>query len=426
MSESLLSNPKAYLKAEVIKSEKKRLDVFIGFLLMTTLMALVLQFAHAELLKDTFKNPFSYPLIMVFSIVMVLMFVIGRKWVLRVQRTKEKLTRKYYWYSILMEIFFPSFWLVLASSIEETAALLDSPVVFIYFILIIVSSLHLEFWVSAVMGLLIAIFFAGFTYWVTHAYPTPFGLPTLTYYLKSFMFLMSGIVAGAVANELKLRLLKTYAQIKSKEEIEGLFNQQVSKEMAEVLKVKKDYSARLEVTILFLDIRDFTQKVQHLTPEEVNKFQNDFFAPVIEIINDSKGIVNQIMGDGLMATFGAPVSDKTHYNCAWMAVNRIQQFMEMSRIHNPIFKDLEVGMGLHCGEVLIGNIGTESRRQLSVSGTPVIIASRIEQLNKEMGSSVLISKVLYDLLKDRVSEYKSKGKIKMKGLDEEIEVIEIF
>ena len=76
--------------------------------------------------------------------------------------------------------------------------------------------------------------------------------------------------------------------------------------------------------------------------------------------------------------------------------------------------------------MFIGNIGTESRKQLSVSGTPVIIASRIEQLNKDLNTRVLVSRVFFDLIKEEVQDFKAIGHVKMKGLDEEIEVVQVF
>lgn len=415
-----------YLQAEILKSEKKRLDVFIGFLLITTLLTAFLQVSHYQILRDTFNNPFSYPLIIIATTTMIITFAIGRMWVKKLQKHNKRLPKKYYWYTVVLEVSMPSAWLIVASHVEQTSALIDSPIIFLYFILIIVSSLHLDFWVSAAMGLLIAVFFLGYTYWVTETFPLDFHLPMVVYYMRSLMYFFAGICAGLVANELKVRLTRTNREIREKEEIEGLFNQQVSKEMVVALKEKRDFSARLDVTILFLDIRDFTQRVQHLSPEAVNKFQNEFFSPVIELINESKGIVNQITGDGLMATFGAPVTDKTHYNCAWMAVEKILEFMEQFRQERKEHADLEIGMGLHCGEVLVGNIGTETRKQLSVSGTPVIIASRIEQLNKDLNSTVLISRELFDLVQDKIASFESKGLVKMKGLDEEVELIKVF
>ncbi|WP_421898358.1 adenylate/guanylate cyclase domain-containing protein [Marinoscillum sp.] len=415
-----------YLNTEIVKSEIKRLEVFIGFLLAAVALALFMQIRHFNLMQDTFRNPFSFPLILLTAALMIVLFTAGRKWVLKLQRTDRRLPRTYFWYTVLMEVSIPALWLVVASLIEETSTLLDSPIIFVFFILIIVSSLHLDFWLSACMGILVSIFIASYTYWVTETFPVKFHLPLAVYYIRSFMFLVSGICAGLVASELRKRLALTFQEIQAKEQIEGLFNQQVSKEMVEVLKEKQDFTARLDVTIMFLDIRDFTQKVQHLTAQEVNAFQNKFFSPVIEIINANNGIVNQIMGDGLMATFGAPLKDATHYKSAWNATLRILDFLKTFREQNPEHSTLDIGMGMHCGEVLVGNIGTESRKQLSISGTPVIIASRIEQLNKEMESTVLMSKALFDLLADHIDQYETKGMIKMKGLDKEVEIVKVF
>ncbi len=421
-----LSVRERFFNSELIKTEKRRLDVFIAFLIVASVVAVIFQVEHLDILRDTFTNPASYPLIMFFAFVMMGLFFLGKKYVIWIEKKGLKLSRWYFYYTVLMEVALPSIWLVMESSMEKTSIFLDSPITFIYFVLIIVSSLHLDFWISVLMGILVSIFISWYTLWVTDAYPIQFHLPLVVYQIRSFMFLMAGICAGFVAHELKKRMRSTYDQIQEKENIEGLFNQQISKEMVGVLKQESDYTAKMEVTVMFLDIRDFTQRVQHLSPDEVNKFQNAFFAPVIEIINNSKGTVNQIMGDGIMATFGAPVTDRTHYFCAWMAVKNILAFLEEFKKDYPQYESIDIGLGLHCGEVFIGNIGTESRKQLSVSGTPVIIASRIEQLNKDLNTRVLVSRVFFDLIKEEVQDFKAIGHVKMKGLDEEIEVVQVF
>lgn len=415
-----------YLNTEILKAEKRRLEVFIGVLIAAILLSAVLQFVHYGLLKQTFRNPYSFYLISVSGVFMILLFVGGRIWVTRVERSGSSLPKIYFWLTIIIEVSIPACWLVIAAYMERSSALLDSPIIFIYFLLIIVSSLHLDFYLSFSMGLMISVFMFGYTYWVNIRFPMDFNLPFIIYYVRSFMYLMAGFCAGFVARELKKRIVATYDHIKEKELIEGLFNQQVSREVVEALKEKRDFSARLNVTILFLDIRSFTERVQHLSPEEVNHFQNDFFSPIIEIVNKNEGIVSQIMGDGMMAIFGAPVTNAEHYLSGWNAVQQILDYMQQIRIRFPGHRSIDIGLGMHCGEVLVGNIGNDSRRQFSVSGTPVIIASRIEQLNKELDSTFLMSRSLFDRLKEQISYFEEMGKIKIKGLDEELEIVKIL
>jgi adenylate cyclase len=415
-----------YLNAELIKAEKKRLEIFIGVLTTITVISVVVMNAFPGVLRATFTNPFSFPTIIISGVTMSLLFIVARRWVIKVEQAGRRLPRKYFWYMVFIEVTIPSAWLVVTSEIEETSALLDSPIIFVYFLLIIVSSLHLDVWISTVMGLLIAVFIVGFTYWVTNKYPMEFGLPLIIYYIRAVLYFLSGLCAGLVALELKRRLAITYDHIQEKEKIEGLFNQQVSREVVDALKEKTDFAARMDVSILFLDIRDFTNRVQHLEPEEVNRFQNEFFSPVIEIVNGQKGIVNQIMGDGLMATFGAPISDDRHHLLAWNAVKEILEFLKKYQDDHGSERKLDVGIGLHCGQVLVGNIGTTLRKQFSISGTPVIIASRIEQLNKEFNSTLLMSKPIFDRLSAEIDNYEELGNVRMKGLDEELEIIKIL
>ncbi len=415
-----------FLNAEIIKSEKRRLEVFSGVLVTGFMITVFVRIFHTEELQITFENDRSYLLLMIAISIMVVFVLYSRRWVVKVSKNGGRITKRYYWLTIFMEVFVPSLWLVLIAQAEQSAYFLDSPAIFVYFILIIVSSMHLSFWISAVMGILIGSFYAVYTYWVTNAYPMVHSLPVFVFYLRAAVYIMAGVCAGLVAQELKNRLSATHKNLQEKEAIEGLFSQQISSQLVKVLKEKRDYAARLEAILVFLDIRDFTQKVQHLSPEEVNAFQNKFFSPIIQIINDHNGIVNQIMGDGLMATFGIPRVGNSHHKDSWQAVKTILSFVEAFRKDQEEYQLLDVGIGMHIGEVLVGNIGTETRRQLSISGKAVIVASRIEQFNKELNSTLLMSGELYHLLASEIGEYKSKSSYKLKGIDEEITIVQII
>lgn len=416
----------SYLNAEIIKIEKKRLEIFISVLASAIALTFILWIFYDEMLSGAFRNPFSFPLIIIWGCIMLVLLLVSRSWVSTMGRNEGYLFKSYLWYTVIVEVFLPASWLIVASIVEETSDLLDSPIIFLYYIIIIVSSLHLDFKISAGMGLLIGLSYAGFTYWATHTYPVEYNLPKIMYYVRACIYLMSGVCAGMVARELRRRLSITYNQIREKKTIESLFSQQVSKEVVEALKVKQDFSARMEVTIVFMDVRDFTKIVQNLAPEEVNRFQNKLLSPIVDIVNNHKGIINQIMGDGVMATFGAPVNDQNHQLSAWKAVNETLSFLKTFRRENPQYSQIKMGIGMHCGDVVVGNIGTESRKQFSVSGTPVIIASRIEQLNKEFDSTLLMSRILFDKLKANIEQHETVGMIKMKGLEHEIEIIKIL
>jgi class 3 adenylate cyclase len=151
------------------------------------------------------------------------------------------------------------------------------------------------------------------------------------------------------------------------------------------------------VCIMFLDIRDFTPMAEQLSPEEIIAYQNKVFGFMIDIVHHHHGNINQLLGDGFMATFGAPVSRGNDCQNAFTAANDILKEVKERNDAGDILKT-KVGIGLHAGYVVTGNVGNESRKQYSVTGNPVIIASRVEQLNKEYQSQLIITEEVYEKL----------------------------
>jgi len=244
------------------------------------------------------------------------------------------------------------------------------------------------------------------------------------YEIRSAFILTAGLCAVFVTNEIKKRIVRVSELWKQKTKIEGLFSQQVSPQVVEALISDTHHSDKSIVTILFLDIRDFTSFSEQMDPQEVVGFQNDLFCPLIEIINSHTGIVNQIMGDGFMATFGAPVKDPDH---TLKAVNAGLEILETidKLVDGGTIPPTRVGIGVHTGQVITGNIGNEIRKQYSVSGTTVIIASRLEQLNKELNTSFLISKEVYQKVKDQDFDFSTFKEIQLKGIEMPIEVYQV-
>jgi adenylate cyclase len=175
---------------------------------------------------------------------------------------------------------------------------------------------------------------------------------------------------------------------------------------------------------MFLDIRDYTAYCEGKKPEEIIDFQNRVFSFMIEIINHYDGIINQFVGDGFMATFGAPIESDN--DCA-NAVNAALEILKDLQKKNQS-KELpgtRIGIGLHFGEVVTGNVGTETRKQYSITGNAVILASRIEQLNKEFNSSLLISRDVLEKAGLRADDYKAMGPIRLKGRSKALEIFRL-
>ena len=148
---------------------------------------------------------------------------------------------------------------------------------------------------------------------------------------------------------------------------------------------------------MFLDIRQFTPFVEKHEPEEVVAYLNILFGFMIKIIESHHGVINQFLGDGFMATFGAPVSLKNSSQHATEAAQEIIDKISIEYNKGNIPKT-RIGIGLHYDEAVTGNIGSSIRKQYSITGRVVIIASRIEQLNKKYNTCLLISEEVYNEL----------------------------
>ena len=205
--------------------------------------------------------------------------------------------------------------------------------------------------------------------------------------------------------------------------VKQLLKQHVSGAVADELLTEQGIQgvSRKFVCIMFLDIRDFTPFAEKHKPEEIIDYQNKVFGSMIDVINEHGGIVNQILGDGFMATFGAPVSSGNDCANAYQAARKIIKNVA-ERSKSGEIPPTRVGVGLHAGNVVAGNVGTNERKQYSITGSAVIIASRLEQLNKEFGSSLVLSKDVYDIVPTELRKPMKFEPVDIKGRTEPIEV----
>ena len=176
--------------------------------------------------------------------------------------------------------------------------------------------------------------------------------------------------------------------------ISNLLKQQVSPEIASALIQDKPQRQEQYVAVMFLDIREFTPMAEKLNPEQLIEYQNNVFGFMIEIIQKWHGNINQFMGDGFMTTFGAPISHGNDSRNAYMAGLEILGEIKR-RNEEELIPRTVLGIGIHAGLVVTGNVGTETRKQYSVTGNTVIIAARVEQLNKVYGSQMIVTEEVF-------------------------------
>jgi adenylate cyclase len=145
------------------------------------------------------------------------------------------------------------------------------------------------------------------------------------------------------------------------------------------------------VSILFADLRGFTLLVDSLPPQQIVSMLNAYLEVMIDIIGQYSGTVSEIVGDGVLAFFGAPVDDAQHASHAVACAVAMQQAMPQVNERNRELglPELSMGIGINSGEGVVGNIGSQTRTTYSVVGSVVNMAARIESCSA--GRQILIS-----------------------------------
>lgn len=178
-----------------------------------------------------------------------------------------------------------------------------------------------------------------------------------------------------------------------------------------------------EAICLFLDIRNFTSLSTQVPPEILCELLNQVFNIVHTNVTKSNGIIDKFLGDGALVTWGAvPGSNSTPISILLTAERILEDLQILNKnIHSKGLKPIEVGIGIHKGNVIAGNIGSQDRMEFTVIGNTVNIASRLEQLTKMFKSNIVISEELitFDQLDARWSIHKG---IQVRGLDTLINV----
>jgi adenylate cyclase len=184
---------------------------------------------------------------------------------------------------------------------------------------------------------------------------------------------------------------------------------------------------RRVVSVLFSDLRGYTTLSEAMTPEAIAAHLNEYFDAMTGAIFAHQGMINDFIGDAVMAVFGAPVADPDH------ALHAVQAAAAMDRALAalnqrwtarglPLF---QMGIGIHTGSVFAGNVGGHDKIKYTVIGDPVNVGSRVEGLNKELGTTILITAETYAAVGDRV-QVKDRGPMHVKGRVEEVRVYEVL
>jgi adenylate cyclase len=291
---------------------------------------------------------------------------------------------------------------------------------FAYFIFIISSTLRLDFWLSAFTGFVAAaeLFVIAMHYRVTN------GVEPELYFdaARSVTILICGVLAGAVGVQLRRQFAASILAATARDRVTNLFGQHVSPQVVERLLAEGTSGASdlRKLAVMFVDFRGFTAAARSRTPQQVVDRLDGAFAVLVEVLEIHGGIVNKFLGDGFLALFGAPFETPDAARHA-VAAGR-EMLAAMSRVNAASEWPLRIGIGIHLGEVVAGNIGSPRRKEYTVIGDTVNFASRLEALNKEFDSQLLISSEVRAALGEAGDDARSLGEVPVRGYDRPVEV----
>ena len=210
-----------------------------------------------------------------------------------------------------------------------------------------------------------------------------------------------------------------------REKVRSLFGKYIPESIAEQM-LKEDGALKpqtTEATIFFVDLAGFTAMSERLNPQEIVEVLNDYFSKIVSIIEGHNGVITQFQGDAVLAIFNVPIEDQFH---ALNAINTAREIIDVVAQNTFCGHQLSCRIGITTGDVVAGNVGAKDRLNYTVHGDIVNLAARLEQLNKEYSTNVLIAASTVEnvqkLRPERVSSlyFDEIGTVSVRGKEDQV------
>jgi adenylate cyclase len=406
------------LMRQILKTEVVRVTAVIVFTSGLALTALAVYFIAPAGIDRIWHGHFAPPLVLA----IVLPFVAFELAVLYLVKRRIALDRDIpvvrRYVSSFIETSLPTVLLAIHITVMGATEALGFVAPLVYFLFIVLSTLRLDFWLPAFTGLVAAVELFAMAMLYHPDLPR-----NVDYHLmRSVVIFICGLLAGGVALRLRRQFEASIVAASTRDRVTNLFGQHVSPQVVERLLLDETATAGelRRVVVMFVDFRSFTVQAQQRSPREVVERLDRAFAVLVEILDRHGGIVNKFLGDGLLALFGAPIA---HDDAVRQAVDAARDMLAaMERDNAAGDWALRIGIGVHVGEVVAGTIGSPRRKEYTVIGDAVNLASRLESLNKELGTQCLISAAVYDALGEAGRDAVPLGEMKVRGYERPVAV----
>ena len=243
---------------------------------------------------------------------------------------------------------------------------------------------------------------------------------SIEYILPPLANLLQQSIQYAAVTTMESKLRTAFLKFVPPQVIEDMLNSNVGQQQT-------NNNEKRNVVILMSDLRNFTSISEENTPEDVVNFLNAYFTHMVNIVKKYGGTVDKFIGDAVMVLFGAPISYTDNAKRAVMAA--MDMYSQLSQIQCGQLKfpegvKLDIGIGIHYGDVIVGNIGSEEKTNYTVIGDAVNLASRLEGLTKLYGAKVLVSHAVKAELDSSVNVMLLDS-VKVKGKKERVQIYRV-
>jgi len=230
---------------------------------------------------------------------------------------------------------------------------------------------------------------------------------------------------------LGITIYRYVTEEKEKKKIRGAFQYYLTASV--VNEILKDPSKlklggdKKHLSVMFSDIRGFTSISEKLSPEELVRLLNEYLTAMTDIVFKYDGLLDKYIGDAIMAVFGAPLDQPDHASRACRVA--LEMMAELRRLREKWAAegrpDVNIGVGINSGDMVVGNMGSEMRFDYTVMGDSVNLASRLEGTNKEYGTNIILSEFTYEIVKDEFI-CRQLDAVRVKGKKKPVRIFELL